>query len=926
MGHPMTPPTALVAWVRLAPRTAALAALLSVALSVALVQILAGGAPQAPPRARSVQGGLASLPQAAQQAISTGLGEQVPSYTVSTSAGGVVEARNPAQRMRARFARSGLTISSGSAKLGLSLQAVGYGSSLRAVDAVIPAGRLNRVGYSHSQVSEWYVNGPLGLEQGFTLQQAPSGRADGPLTLSLALSGNARAKVASSGESLTLSGPSGRSLRYGSLAATDALGRTLHSRLELKGQDVLLRVDGRGASYPLRIDPIIQSEPERELTGQDETEDARFGYSVALSADGNTALIGGPRDTTHFGAVWIFVRNGSRWTQQGPKLTGAEQSGEGSGEHCGEEAGEEADGCSFGRSVAISADGNTALVGNPRDSRFQPPDGETEGKWIRNAGAAWVFARSPDGEWKQQGHKLTGGEERGEGRFGKSVSLSADGQTALIGGSSDEAGHGAAWVFATSGEGVWTQWGRKLIGAEENGEAHLGASVALSGDGRTALVGGPGDAEYGGAAWVFRIPLPTEQNWKEQARLVGGGEVGAGHIGYRVALSYDGGTALVGGRADNEDRGAAWVFTRSGTSWSEQGAKLTGPLEENEEFGSSVALSADGNTALVGAPRVGAARGSAWLFERSATTWTRIPHVLSNGDSGKGWFGYSVALAADAKTALVGAPSESSLRGGRPGAVWVFAAEPLPLVKGIAPRKGPAAGGTEVTITGSNFEHVTQVKFGNADAVAFTNVPGHEKTEITAVSPPGSGVVDVTVTNLNGTSLPGLADAFEYVAPRKAGAAEATDPAALIPPASGAETGTRSVLAFAATSTAGCRVSLLKRSITVKRPSRAVLKLTSKGPGTCRGTLKLAVKVRASKTRLRTKTIAAGSFSIPSGKVRTITLKLNAAGRTLLARGHGHLAARLTILKLLPGPRAAQSPAVRLSLEKKPRNSARAKK
>jgi hypothetical protein len=903
---------------RLAPRPAALAALLSVALSVALVQILAGGPPQAPPGARSVQGGLASLPPAAQQAISTALGEQVPSYRVSTSAGGVLDARNAAQRLGARFARSGLTITSGSVKLGLSLQAIGYGNSLRAVDPVIPAGSLNRVRYSHSQVSEWYVNGPLGLEQGFTLPRAPSGRPQDPLTLSLALSGNTHANAAASRQSITLERPGARSLRYGSLVATDAHGRTLNSWLELRHDHVLLRVASRGASYPLQIDPIIQPEPEQELTGADETEEARFGYSVALSADGNTALIGGPRDTTHFGAAWIFVRNGWRWEQQGPKLVGAEQSSEGSGEHCGEEPGEEADGCSFGRSVALSADGNTALIGNPRDSRFS----ESDATWIRNAGAAWVFARE-GGAWKQQGHKLTGGEERGEGRFGKSVSLSADGQTALIGGSSDEAGHGAAWVFTRSGEAPWTQQGRKLTGAEERGESHIGASVALSGDGQTALVAGPGDAEYRGAAWVFTSPQPTEQNWKEQGQLAGGGELGDGRFGYRAALSYDGGTALVGGRSDNEDRGAAWVFTRSGSRWSEQGAKLTGSEEEGEEFGSSVALSSNGSAALVGAPHVNAGRGVAWLFERSGTSWIRTPQLLTSGEGGKAWFGYSVALSSDAKTALVGAPSEQSPKGGKPGAVWLFASEPRPLVKGLAPSKGPAAGGTKVTITGSNFEEVKEVKFGAANAVSFTV---RSRTEIAAVSPPGSGVVDVTVTNPNGTSVPGVPSAFEYVAPRRAGAAEATDPAEPIPPASGAETGARSVLAFAATSSGGCRVSLLKRTITVKRPSGAVLKLTSKGAGTCRGRLKLAVKVRASKTRFKTKTIAAGSFSIPSGKVRTITLKLNAAGRTLLARGHGRLAARLTILKLLPGARAAQNPAVRLSLEKKPRLSAGAKK
>jgi hypothetical protein len=262
--------------------------------------------------------------------------------------------------------------------------------------------------------------------------------------------------------------------------------------------------------------------------------------------------------------------------------------------------------------------------------------------------------------------------------------------------------------------------------------------------------------------------------------------------------------------------------------------------------------------------------------------------------------------------------------------VWVFAAEPVPFVKSIAPKKGPAAGGTKVTITGGNLDHVTRVKFGGADAASFTVETKEGKTEIVAISPPGAGEVDVTLSNPNGTSVPGPADIFTYVSPRAPGeppgSPVAPGPSTVIPPASGAGTASGSVLGFTATTRAGCRVSLLKRSITVKRPSRAVLKLTARGPGTCRGRLKLIVKVRAAKRRVATKTIASGSFSVASGKVRTVTLKLNAAGRTLLGRRHGRLAARLTILKLTPAPRAAESPMVRLALEKRPRLSAHAKK
>ena len=74
-------------------------------------------------------------------------------------------------------------------------------------------------------------------------------------------------------------------------------------------------------------------------------------------------------------------------------------------------------------------------------------------------------------------------------------------------------------------------------------------------------------------------------------KLTGSGESGAGEFGARVALSSDGNTALIGGIGDNSDHGAAWVFTRSGSTWTQQGSKLTGSGESGEgEFGSSVAL------------------------------------------------------------------------------------------------------------------------------------------------------------------------------------------------------------------------------------------------------------------------------------------------------------------------------------------------
>jgi hypothetical protein len=229
--------------------------------------------------------------------------------------------------------------------------------------------------------------------------------------------------------------------------------------------------------------------PQVKLIGSDAVGSAAQGQSVALSADGNTAIIGGPLDNFFgpngaTGAAWIFTRSGGMWTQQGPKLVGTGAIGVNQGSVYG---------VNQGWSVALSADGNTAIMGGPFDN-----DGP-----IGPIGAAWVFARS-NGVWSQQGPKLvgTGADIACCGvRQGWSVALSADGDTAIIGGPVDNGGTGAAWVFVRS-NGVWNQQGMKLTVTGSTANAQPGTSVALSGDGNTAMLGGPGDNAGTGAAWV----------------------------------------------------------------------------------------------------------------------------------------------------------------------------------------------------------------------------------------------------------------------------------------------------------------------------------------------------------------------------------------------------------------------------------------
>jgi uncharacterized protein (TIGR03437 family) len=365
-----------------------------------------------------------------------------------------------------------------------------------------------------------------------------------------------------------------------------------------------------------------------KLVGTGAAGSADQGISVALSGDGNTAIVGGRFDNGFTGAAWVFTRSGGAWTQQGSKLVGAGAVGPGAAAGAAASAEQ-------GYSVALSSDGNTAMVGG----------------WADNdtVGAAWMFTRSGN-VWTQQGSKLVGTGFVGSPSQGVSVALSADGNTAIMGGHNDNGGTGAAWVFTRSG-GVWSQQGAKLVGMGFVGTPSQGFSVALSADGNTALVGGDSDNGVVGAVWVF---TRSGGVWTQQGRkLVGTGATGVAAQGYRVALSADGNTVLVGGPPDNNAVGAAWVFTRSGGVWSQQGAKLvgTGVVAGFPPYqGICVALSGDGNTAILcGA---GSTPTLGWVFTRSGGAWTQQSKLpLAEGVT---VFGISVALSADGSTAIMG--------------------------------------------------------------------------------------------------------------------------------------------------------------------------------------------------------------------------------------------------------------------------------
>jgi hypothetical protein len=650
------------------------------------------------------------VPVELQAVASSSLGSGLSRFAVARTGDGLVASGGGLSTV---FGPSGPVVRAGRSRVALSLAAVGRRGHMSMTTSVSPVAVANRVSYRRGSVVEWYRNGPFGLEQGFTIGRRLPGGAS-PVLLSVTVSGGLR-PVLSDGDSVAFRSERGVALQYRGLVATDARGIRLPARLSLRTGRIELRVDDRGARYPLRIDPFVQ---EAKLVGTGFTGTSLQGWSVALSTDGNTALVGAPYDNNYTGAAWVFTRTGATWAQQGPKLTPADGSGP--------------PGSFFGGSVALSGDGDTALIGG---------DSDTHG-----VGAAWVFTRSGS-TWSQQGSKILPTGAVGDANWGVSVALSSDGNTALIGGSGDNTGTGAVWVFTRSGS-TWSQQGAKLVGTGSAGQSGQGGAVALSGDGNTALIGGAGDNGGAGAVWVFTRSGST---WTQQGpKLVGSDAIGNASQGGSVALSSDGNTALSGGWQDNQRRGAAWVFTRSGPTWSQQGAKLIGTGASNGYAwrGTGVALSGDGNTALVGAPNDSQGWGAAWAFTRSGSTWTQLGEKLvGTAPSNNGNViqeGYDVALSGDGRTALIGGPDATAISptGGwvSAGAAWVFSIPTHPTVDSFAPVSGIT--GSEVTITGTNLSGATSVTFGSMRASFTVASDG----EIDATVPNGAVAGRISVT------------------------------------------------------------------------------------------------------------------------------------------------------------------------------------
>jgi hypothetical protein len=343
----------------------------------------------------------------------------------------------------------------------------------------------------------------------------------------------------------------------------------------------------------------------------------RFGNAVAMTPDGQELVVGAIGAGNRSGAAYVLRRGASGWAQVARLTVGDAPSG------------------GFGNAVAVSSDGNTALIAAS----------------LAGNGVVYVFTHAADG-WAQTAELTANDGRTAPDSFGDSVSLSADGLTAAIS-RPGYAAPGTAYVFTKSAGWSLTA---TLTAAQPQENDGFGDPVALAGSGTRLVLGYSGHSSAG----VFDL---SGGKWAQTATLTAAGST---RLGARVAISADGGTVLAADSGYYSPAGTVYAFRQAGSTWAAQGT-LPNPGAANGGYGDAIALSADGTRAAVGEDGPQFNQGTAYLFGAGGGSWAMQRHLSSPRPSANDLYGYAVALDGDGSVAAVGAAAL-----GATGAVVIF--------------------------------------------------------------------------------------------------------------------------------------------------------------------------------------------------------------------------------------------------------------
>ena len=598
------------------------------------------------------------VPVGAQSIVSAVVGRDELDYKITAHAG-YATAENARNHLTAAFRTDGVHIRAGTAEMGIAL--LGCGDTVRGARRVAPRAHLNRVEYRRGSLTEWYVNGPLGLEQGFTLAVPPERKRGGPVTVTLELSGDLK-PIAGSEKDLTLQDRDHHEiLSYAGLTSYDAKGKSLPTWVEVRDRQLRLLVEDAGAVYPVTIDPWLQK---GKLSASDGKWNSLFGNSVSVSHDGTLISVGAPQSevgkNVSQGAVYVFTKPTKGWlatSQFTAKLTTSDGNA----------------GDLFGESVAISADGKTIVIGAPY---------VTINKQAQQ-GAVYVYTVPATGTWTTTDiytAKLTASDGANYAWLGSSVAF--DGFSAVAGAYGAAVGsnffQGAAYVF-TEPSGGWTKTmteTAKLTASDGQAWDLFGYSVSANNG--VAAIGAVQAAVGGqaaqGAAYVFVEPSGGWITETEAAKLSASDGQSDDQLGASIAVSSDATMVVSGAQAanvqGNAGQGAAYVFLEPAGGWSSsinETAKLTASDgNQDDYFGASVSMNFNANTILAGAPLApysntqqytGPGPGKSYTYVKPTTGWASTSAYTQELTSRTGANGdqYGISVGLNTNTLAVGA-------------------------------------------------------------------------------------------------------------------------------------------------------------------------------------------------------------------------------------------------------------------------------
>ena len=381
------------------------------------------------------------------------------------------------------------------------------------------------------------------------------------------------------------------------------------------------------STFSLSFGPDWASPTETILRASDAQADDNL-YKTEINSDGTYAIVstisedGGAGDPiSSAGAAYIFTRSGSTWTQQA-KLTASDA---------------QADDL-FGYSGSISDDGSYAIVG-----AFAEDTGGA------SAGSAYVFTRSGS-TWTQQAI-LRASDAQADDNFGISVDINADGSYAIIGAqgvTTAGANHGAAYIFTRSGS-TWTQQ-QKIEASDKSNDARFGWYTRLNSDATYAVVSAYRESNFIGSCYVFTRSGST---WTQQAKLTASDASSSSNFGNQVDINDDADYIIVGApQVDTpfNNTGQAYIFTRSGSTWTEQQILISDAQELNANFGNAVSISNDATYAAIGAYAEDASltdAGSVYIFTRSDSTWSLTNNIRASDIQASDNFGQDVSISKD---------------------------------------------------------------------------------------------------------------------------------------------------------------------------------------------------------------------------------------------------------------------------------------